>query len=155
MTLKEALWREIKYGMCGAGGVWENTVDPDHVCVDARDDIDAENDPDDYPWLVIGRIVKTEHSTVQRARERMGFAAIALLRHATKNDDLLETMMTDLQDHFQGTHKTIGKFDEDGTPNANVGLRVACEFINATDGFSENEEEKVQIGEFAFAYNRA
>ncbi len=155
MTLKEALWREVKYGMCGSDGPWHNVVDPEHVCVDARDDIDAENDPDDYPWIVIGRVVKTEQNTVQRARERMMFAGIGLLRNVAKGDDLIEQLMTDLQNWFQGTHKTIGKYTSTGGADPTGGLRVACEYINTTDGFSDSEEEKVQLAEFAFAYNRA
>lgn len=155
MTLKEALWREIKYGMCGTGGVWDGIVDPDHVCVDARDDIDAENDPADYPWVIIGRAVKTEQNQVNNARERIMFATIGLLRDEDVGDDLLEQMQSDLENHFQGKHKTIGKFTAVGAADPTGGLRVKCEYLNTTDGFSDNEEEKVQIGEFAFGYIRA
>lgn len=155
MTLKEAIWREIKFGMCGAGGVWDDVVDPDHVCLDARDDIDAENAETDYPWVIIGRMIKTQPQSIGRVSDRMAIATIGLLRSEDKGDDLLEQLQEDLEDHFHDKHMTIGKFSATGVAEPNGGLRVHGRYINTTDGFSENEDEKVQIGEFAFAYTRA
>ncbi len=155
MTIKDALWREVKYKLCGAGGLLEDLVAQDHVCVDARDDIDAENDPEDYPWLIISRVTRTEPNPVRYPRERFQFEAIGLLRDTTVGDDRLEQIMDILQNYFGNKHATIGKFTATGGTDTNGGLRVKGEYVQTTDAFSSDEQEKVQIVEFAFGYIRA
>ena len=149
MTVKDAFWREIKYGLCGASGALRTYVDQDHVAVDARDDIDAEQSEDDYLWLIITRIIRTEENDTGWTRDRLQLELIGLLRSANVGDDNLEAAAKILKNHFIGKHITIGKFSATGTAEPNGGLRVKCEYIDTVDGFTADVREKSLILQFA------
>ncbi len=149
MTIKDAFWREIKYELCGSGGALEDLVSQDHVAVDARDDIDAEQNEDDYPWIIITRIIRTEENDTAWTRDRLQVEMIGLLRSADKGDDFLESVGKIIKNHFIGKHKTIAKFLENGTADPTGGMRVKTEYINTVDGFTQDVREKSLLLEFA------
>ncbi len=154
MTTKDAIFRELRYGLAGSGGALEGLIDPLRIKMDVRIQPDSEQSDDDYPWLIFRRITSSEDNAVRYARERYEFELIGKISSEDKNDDLLEQIRDALIDHFAGKMKTWGKFTEDGTADPSGGLKMRAMYMDSVDMTEFNSNEKVQILMFTFTHIR-
>lgn len=145
MNTKDALWREIAYGLCGDGGLLGPYAGPDHVVLDMRLSSDSAKSESDYHWIVLRRVTAAEDNRIRYRGERYEIELLGLRSSATKGDDALEAMGSILVDHFAGKVKTFGKFSADGTPDPSGGLKLKCRYIDTAEGFDETMEEKAHI----------
>lgn len=152
MTIKDAIYRELKYNLCGSGGLLDGLVAADHVQLDVRPDIDANKDPADYPWVIFSRASETGDNKVGYTRDRYVIEVIGLLYDADKGDALLEQVKGILKRFFRGKMKTIGKYTAAGVADPNGGLKLACEYINTVEGYDHEDREKMHMLQFAFSY---
>ena len=154
MTTKDAIFRELKYALAGAGGALEGLIAQNHIKMDVRIQPSSSQSEDDYPWLIFRRVTGEENK-VRYSRERFEIELIGLQSSATKGDDRLELIRNALLDHFGEKIKTWGKFDADGIADANGGLRMKAVCIDTVDMSEVETKEKVQILMFAFTHVRA
>lgn len=154
MTSKDAFFLEMKYGLCASGKPLDGKLAQDNIDMDVRAEPPEQKDPDKYLQAVFSRPVRTEQSDINHARDRVDLEIIGLQGIDGKDDDLVEEVGDIVQDHFQGKHKTIGQFDDNGTPNSSKGVKARITLINRTDRFSDDLEEKIQILQFALHHVR-
>lgn len=154
MKIKDALFREIKYAVCGAGGALQGIVAADHVKLDARLSPSSLRDEADYPWLVFRRVRNAENNQVKYARVEVEIEAIGLRSSAAKGDDLLEEIREALIDHFAGKRKTWGKFTVAGDADPDGGLLMTAEYQDTVEGYDEKTQEKYHTLTFSFTYLR-
>jgi hypothetical protein len=155
VTVKDALFRELKYNLCGAGGALDGILSPARVKLDARLSPSSERAEDDYPWLVFRLAKQTEDDPIRYATATVEIAVIGLRSSAAKGDDLLESIRGKLIDHFAGKRKTWGQFQEDGSPDDAQGLRMSCAYQDTVEALDATLMEKFYIMVFNFAYLRA
>lgn len=149
MTIKDAIYRELRYGPVLTG-----LVGGENIKQDMRSDVDAARQEGNYPIVVFRRVVSTEDNSVRAAQERIEIELIGLQSSAAKGDDLLEQIREAIIDHFEGKRMTWGKFDADGNPDPDGGLRMSARYVNTAEGFSEDLDEKIQILLFDFSFIR-
>lgn len=154
MTIKDALFREFKFGLCGPGGALDGLVAQDHIKLDTRGTPSQTRAESDYPWIIFRRITNTENNQVRYSRERIEVEIIGLLSSATKGDDLLETIQTAIRDHFSGLSDRWGAYNEDGTPDPDGGLPMKGIYLSTIEDFTEDPHEKAQVMIFLFAFLR-
>lgn len=150
MSIKVSLYRELRFGLCGAGGVLENLVSPANVKQDRRNTPPSDRQESNYPYLLFRRVTASEDNDVDYARERIEIEAVGLFSSATVGDDRLEDIREALASHFSGRRRTIGQFRADGTPDAAEGVTVACNYVSTVEGFDEDYQEKAHIHIFIF-----
>lgn len=155
MTIKDALFRELRYGLCGAGGALEGLVAPDHVVLDERPEVSATRAEDDYPWLIFRRTTNGEDNQVNYSRARIEMELVGQSTSAEKGDDLLEQINYALRDAFGGKVKTWGKYTANGAADPNGGLRLRCFYMDTVEGVERETKEKWQIVIFIFTFLRA
>lgn len=109
----------------------------------------------DYPQLVFRRVMRTEDNAVNYSRERIEIEIIGLRSSAAKGDSLIEIIRTVIVKEFSAQTKTWGKYDAGGTPDPNGGLRLHCQYLSTTEGFSSELDEKAHVLLFLFAFVRA
>lgn len=153
MTIKTALYRELKYNLCGSGGALYGLVSSSRVKLDMRTNVDRTEA--NYPWIIFRRVTEGENNFVEYAGERFEIEIIGLRSSATKGDTLLEQIKDAIKDHFKGTHKTIGKYTANGTADPTGGLKVRARYFDTVEGFDETLEEKAHIMIFFFTYIRS
>ena len=153
MTIKEALHRELKYGLCRDGAL-SGLVDPNRVKLDRRDAVSSTASAEEYPWIIFRRITENEHNIIPHARERIEFEIIGLHGSAAKGDTLLEQVKDAIKDHFKGKLKTFGKFTADGTADPTGGLKLKCRYMDTVEDRETSLKEKSQIMVFFFSYIR-
>ena len=149
MSIKDAIYRELRYG-----AVLTGLVDGKNIKQDMRSDVDSSRQEGSYPIVIFRRIINTEHNRVRAAQERIEIELIGLQSSAAKGDDLLEQIREAIIDYFAGKRLTWGKFDASGNPDPNGGLRMTARYVNTVEGFSEEMDEKVQILLFDFSFVR-
>lgn len=149
MTIKDAIYRELCFGPALRG-----LVDASQIKQDMRGEVDALRKEGSYPIVIFRRVVSSERNDVRAAQERIEIELIGLQSSASKGDDLLEKIREAIIDYFEGKRMTWGKFDANGTPDPNGGLRIAARYVNTIEGFSEEMDEKVQILLFDFSFIR-
>jgi hypothetical protein len=149
MSIKDAIYRELRYGPVLTG-----LVDGAKIKQDMRSDVDALRQEGSYPIVIFRRVINTEQNKVHVAQERIEMELIGLQSSATKGDDRLEQIRETIINYFAGKRMTWGKYDANGTPNPNGGLRMSAHYVNTVDGFSEEMDEKVQILLFDFSFVR-
>lgn len=154
MTIKDCLYRELRYRLCGSSGALNGLVSPDHVKLDMRNTITSSKSPAEYPWIVFRRITESENNLVSHARERFEIEIIGLRSSPTKGDALLEQIKDAIKDHFKGKHKTFGKFTSDGTADPGGGLKLKCQYVDTVEGFDAELEEKALITIWFLTYLR-
>jgi len=154
VTIKDALFREIKYGLCGASGTLNGIVDPSHIKLDMRNVPSKTKADSDYPYIVFRSVTNLENQ-VQFARDRVEIEIIGLRSSANTGDDTLETVRNAVMNWFAWKQQTWGKFLEDGTTDPNGGLRLKCIYLSKVEGFSQELDEKSHIMLFLFTYMRA
>lgn len=154
ISIKEALYREIKYKMCGVGGVLYGLVSATRIKLDMRNSPTTKTDAE-YPWIVFRRITESENNQVNYSRNRIEIEVIGLRSSATKGDDLLEQIKDIIKDYFKDQTRTWGQFTSTGTPDAATGLRMKGIFMNAVEGFNQDMDEKAHILVFLFTYLRS
>ncbi len=154
MTIIEAVYREVAFGLCGTGGALEELVDSDKVEQDMRTDAPAHTD-ENYPYILFRSVNDAEDNQVNHQAERVEIEVIGLRSSPAVGDDLLVRIRDIIKDHFQGKQKTWGKFDQDGGALPNGGLKMRCHYINAVPGFDNLLKEKVWIMMFRFSTIRA
>jgi len=145
VNTKDALWREIAYGLCGAGGLLESYAEQDHVVLDMRLNPDSAKSEADYHWIVLRRVTAAEDNRIRYRGERYEIELLGLRSSATKGDDALEAMQDIVIDHFSGKVKTFGKFTADGTPDPTGGLKLKVRYIDTAEGFDQEFDEKAHI----------
>lgn len=150
MTIKDAVYRELRFG-----GVLAGLVDGANIKQDLRNEVDEARDEGSYPIVVFRRVTSPEDNQVKFASARIEIELIGLVSSATKGDDLLEQAREAIIDHFAGKHATWGKFEADGTADPDGGLRMKAVYVDTVDGFSEELDEKIQLVLFDFSYLRA
>lgn len=154
MTLKDALWRELKYGLCGSGGTLEGLVEQDHVKLDVRIEPDSARPEADYPWILFRVARHEEDDQVRYVKGTVEITLIGLRSSAAKGDTLLEELRTLLIDHFSGKRKTWGKFDADGNADPSGGLRMGCAYRDTVEAVDDTLNEKLYVLVMDFAYAR-
>jgi len=155
VNTKDALWREIAYGLCGAGGLLASYARQDHVVLDMRLTPDSLMAESDYHWIILRRVTAVEDNRVRYRGERYEIELLGLRSSATKGDDALEAMQDILIDHFAGKVKTFGKFTSNGTADPSGGLKLKVRYIDTAEGFDETMEEKAHILMFMVHYVRS
>lgn len=149
VTIKDALFRELKYGLCGSGGTLESLMSATNIEMDMRTNAPAPVDGS-YPFIVFRSVNNFEDNQINYTRERVEIELIGLRSSPTKGDDLLQQMRDLIKDHFMGRFKTIGKFTANGAADPNGGLKVKAVYINTVEGFDESLKEKAHIMIFIF-----
>ena len=149
MSIKDAIYRELRFGPVLTG-----LVDGTKIKQDMRSDVDALRKEGSYPIVIFRRVINTEQNDVRIAQERIEIELIGLQSSATKGDDALEQIREAIMNYFAGKRVTWGKYDANGAPNPNGGLRMTARYVNTVDGFSEEMDEKVQILLFDFSFVR-
>lgn len=142
ITIKEALYRQLRYG-----AVVEGFVDASDIQLDGRLTIDGTR-----PWLLLRRITSTEDNQVRYARDR--FEMEIVVPDSTDRESLIESIREAIMEEFAGKRKTVGKYGDDGSPLFEGGLVLNCQHINTIEGYDEDRKEKYQILIFAFRYFR-
>lgn len=155
LTIKDALYRELRYGVCGVGGPLHGILDPANIKLDMRNVPSATKSDAEYPWCIFRRVTESEDNQVNYDRARIEIELVGLRSSATKGDDLLEQMKDIVKDYFKNQTKTWGQFQEDGTPDATTGLRMKGIYLSGTEGFSGELDEKVHLLIFSFNYLRS
>ena len=150
MSIKDAIYRELRYG-----SVLTGLVSGTQIKQDMRSDIDASRQEGNYPLVIFRRVINTEHNAVCVSQERIEIELIGLQSSSTKGDDLLEQIREAIIDYFAGKRVTWGKYDENGNPDPNGGLLMTARYVNTVEGFSEELDEKVQVLLFDFSFIRS
>ncbi len=153
MQLVDALYRELKFGLAGAGGALDGLVAQSHIKQDMRETVNGTRPESDYPWIIFSEITENEDK-VNYARHRYEIEIIGLRNSATKGDALLRGIRDILLDHFKHKRKTWGKFDEDGNADADGGVLATCSYGGSINGFDEAVTEKRYLLTFVFAFVR-
>jgi len=153
MTIKDALYREFKYGLCGIGGVLHGLVDPTRVKHYLRNRPSATKKSTEYPYIVFRRVTKSQNK-VRYTRERVEVEIIGLQADSKVGDDMLEQIEEILITYMDDTTKKWGQFTSSGTPDSTQGLGMTCRHISSVEGYSPEMDEKAHILIFAFYYLR-
>lgn len=154
MTTKDAIYREMKYALAGSGGGWDGLVEQDHIKLDVRIQPSSSQSDDDYPWVIFRRLVSEEDNQVRYAKERFEVVLVGRISSASKGDDLLEEMREALIDHFAGKTQTWGKFEADGSVDADGGLKMKAVYLETVESAETDIAEKAQVLTFAFTHVR-
>lgn len=154
MTTKDAIYRELKFGLAGAGGALDGLIAQNHIKMDVRIQSSSMQSEDDYPWIIFRRVI-LEENDVRYSRERYEIELIGLQSSGSKGDDLLEEIRNALVDHFAGKLKTWGKFTADGTAEPDGGLKMKSVYLDSVDMSEFETKEKVHLLMFAFTHVRA
>lgn len=149
VTIKDALYREMRYGLCGSGGTLEELVSGENIELDMRTDAPDKVDAN-YPYIVFRTVNNFEDNQIRYTRERIEIELIGLRSSATKGDDLLQQIRDLIKDHFMGKRKTFGKFTSAGVADPSGGLLLKSVYINTVEGFDESLKEKAHIMIFIF-----
>lgn len=139
MTIKSALWLEMRYG-----SVVDSHMSPSDIAQDVRSEVGST------PYIVIRRASKNEDNQVTIAEERFEFEIIG----EADQEDTLEAIRDAIVEHFTAKVQTVGQYTADGTPDASTGLKVKGVYVNTVDGFTDETEEKVKLVLFDFTYWR-
>jgi hypothetical protein len=153
VLLVDALFRELKFGLAGSGGLLDGKVAQSHIKQDMRQTVDQERAESDYPWIIFSEITENEDQ-VNYARHRYEVEIIGLRNSATKGDALLREIRGILLDHFKCKHRTWGKFDADGNADPSGGVKAKCSYGGSINGFDEGMVEKRYLLTFVFAFVR-
>ncbi|MDB5344262.1 MAG: hypothetical protein JWP89_2639 [Schlesneria sp.] len=154
MTIIDAIYRELRFGLCGTGGALENLVAEDHIKQDMRNTIDSGKAPATYPWIIFRRITESENNQIRYSRERFEIEIIGLRSSPTKGDGLIEQIKDAIKDHFAGKLKTFGKFTSEGMADPDGGLKLKSFYSDTTEGYDVTLTEKAKIMVFFFSYIR-
>jgi hypothetical protein len=151
MTIKDALYRELKYGPALVG-----LVSPSNIKLDMRNSVSSTKSESAYPYVLFRRITSSENNQVRVAGERFEIEAIGLRSSGQSGDDTLEAIRTALLNAYvTGKGAKWGAYDEDGTPNPSQGVGLKCHYISTVEGYSEDFEEKSHIHIFRFTFLRS
>jgi len=149
VTLKDCLWRELRYGSVLGGNVAAS-----HIKMDVRLEPDSAQPESDYPWLIFSVVGEEYDEAIGLAKATVEFMLIGKMSGATKNDDLLETIKDLLIAEFGGHCKTWGKYTSAGVADPTGGLKMRGAFLEGAEAFDEALDEKVHTLTFRFAYLR-
>lgn len=152
MTIKEAVYREIRFGLCGSGGALDGLVSGTKVKLDMRNTVTSTES--DYPFILFRRVTSSEDNQVNYAREQIELQVIGLRASATKGDSLLEEIREAILDEWMGTHKTFGAYTANGVADPTGGLRLRCQYLSTEEGFDADLQEKAHVLNFSFTYLR-
>ena len=152
MTVKEAIYRELRFGLCA--GPLSGVLSPAKIKLDMRGSPSRQKLETDYPFLVFRRVREAEDNQVKYAEDRYEFELIGLRSSAAVGDDLLETVKDAVKDYFMGKTRTWGAFSPTGTPYPTQGVRASAHYQGCTEGFSPELTEKAHLLSFAFRYVR-
>lgn len=151
MTSKDAIFRELLYG--STLDVYMPTADDfrlNHLEEGSRPDPESDRDEDEYPWLIFRRVSEPTIRNGVVQEDIFEFEGIGLQKHATKGDDLLESMKDSLKTLFHG-RKTYGKYDEDGNADPDGGLKMTAAYLGCTEEDDDDLGEKSFIMTIRFA----
>ena len=138
LTIKEAIYRELKFGPV-LGGLASS------VRLDLRNSPPLRV-PEDYPCVVFRRVTESEDNRVNFFRSRCEFEVIG-----TRGDgDELERIAGLLADFFGGVARTVGAFASDGTPDPGGGLRLKGLHVSTVDASSPELAESAVVLPFLF-----
>lgn len=154
MTIFDAIYRELRYGLCGTGGALEGVVLPSSIKQDMRNTITSDKSVTAYPWIIFRRVDESEQNQIRHTKERFEFEIIGLRSSPTKGESAIESVKDALKDHFMGKLKTFGKFSADGTPDPTGGMKLKTQYINTVEGYDETLQEKAKIMMFYISYIR-
>lgn len=133
-TIKDAIYRELKFGTTA-----ELFAD---VLLDTR--LIAGS----LPVVTFRRITSSEINEIGYARDRFEIEIVA-----DPADDV-ETLREAVLDAFAGKFRTLGAYNEQGTPDATVGLRAKALHVGTVEGYDERTRETYSILIFLFSYLR-
>jgi hypothetical protein len=150
LTLKDALYRELKYGPTLSG-----LVDPAKIKMDVRLEPDSSQSEAEYPYLIFRRVNGPVQDDIGMVKETIEIELIGKISSGTKGDDLLEQIKDGLITKFAGHRKTWGKYTANGVADPSGGLKAAVAHLDSTDAFDDQIDEKIQTLTFVFAYLRS
>lgn len=154
-TLKDAIYKELKFGLAATGGDLDGLVLQDNIKQDKRAEIDQDREAASYPYIIFYRVTSTEQTDIKWRRSRFVIELIGLEGIDGSDDDALEAIHDIILSHFSFRKKRIGGYTDAGVVDATKGLVVKPFYVDTADGSFEGMQEKRQLMQFAFSYVRA